>query len=94
VPAVAFLRQNAPNPFVRATAIRFGLPAAGRAEIGVYDVQGRRVRTLVSGTVEAGEHVATWDGLDAQGRRAAAGVYFYVLATDGQRFEKRMLLLP
>ncbi len=94
VPAVAFLRQNAPNPFVRATAIRFGLPAAGRAEIGVYDVQGRRLKTLVSGTLEAGEHVATWDGLDAQGRRAAAGVYFYVLATDGQRFEKRMLLLP
>jgi hypothetical protein len=38
--------------------------------------------------------VATWDGLDTQGRRAAAGVYFYVMRTDTQKFEKRMLLLP
>ncbi len=94
VPTVAFLRQNAPNPFTGRTAIRFGLPRSGRAEIGVYDVQGRRVQTLVSGQVEAGEHVATWDGRDAQGRKAATGVYFYVLATDGRRFEKRCLLLP
>ena len=41
----------------------------------------------------AGEHAATWNGFDDRGRRAAAGVYFYVFQADGKRFEKRMMLM-
>jgi hypothetical protein len=94
VPRFAFLAQNAPNPFAGATAIRFGLPRTGRADLGVFDARGRRVRSLVAGTIEAGEHALTWDGRDDRGRRAAAGVYFYILRADGRNFEKRMMLLP
>lgn len=94
LPRLAFLAQNTPNPFGQATSIRFGLPHAARGEIGVFDVQGRRVRSLVSGALEAGEHAVTWDGRDDRGRRAAAGVYFYVLRAEGTNLQKRMLLLP
>ena len=94
IPRVAFLSQNAPNPFVQTTSVRYGLPVSGRAELGVYTVQGRLVRRLVSGLVEAGEHVATWDGRDDAGRRVAAGVYYYALVTPQGRFDKKMLALP
>ena len=62
VPRMAFLAQNMPNPFGQTTSIRFGLPRTARGEIGVFDVQGRRVRSLVAGELEAGEHAVTWDG--------------------------------
>lgn len=94
IPRLAFLDQNAPNPFAQRTAIRFGLPRAAQASIGVFDVQGRRVRMLVDGNLAAGEQVVTWDGRDDQGRHAAAGVYFYVFRAEGQNLQKRMMLLP
>jgi hypothetical protein len=42
-------------------------------------VLGRRVAVLVDGALEAGAHEAVWDGRDAAGRPAAAGVYLYRL---------------
>ena len=94
IPRLAFLAQNTPNPFVQATAIRYGLPHAARASIGVFNVQGQRVRSLVEGDLPAGEYAATWDGRDDRGRHAAAGVYFYVFRVEGQNLMKRMMLLP
>jgi hypothetical protein len=94
IPSLAFLNQNTPNPFAEATAIRYGLPRAARASIGVFDVQGRRVRSLVDGDLPAGEFAVTWDGRDDRGRHAAAGVYFYVFRAEGQSLMKRMMLLP
>jgi hypothetical protein len=47
----------------------------------VFDVTGRRVATLFHGTLEAGTHVATWDGRGAGGRLAPTGVYRCVLRT-------------
>jgi hypothetical protein len=98
VPAVAFLDQNAPNPFAVAagpTAIRFGLPRAARAELAVYDVQGRRVKQLAQGVLEAGRYSAAWDGRDERGARVAAGVYYYALRADGGlKLEKRLIVLP
>ncbi len=94
IPTVAFLAQNAPNPFAGATSVRFGLPRAGRAELAIYTVQGRLVRRLVSADLAAGEHVATWDARDEAGRRVGAGVYYAALRTPDGRFEKKMLALP
>ena len=63
------LTQNAPNPFNPRTKISFVLPAAGDATLCVYDVDGRLVRTLMSGHQEAGERTVTWDGDDDRGGR-------------------------
>ena len=94
LPAIAFLRQNAPNPFAVATSIRFGLPKPGHATVGVFDAKGRRVRSLVDTDLAAGEHAVSWDGRDDRGQRASAGVYFYVLLAGGTRLDQRMMLLP
>jgi flagellar hook assembly protein FlgD len=60
------------------------LAAPGRVEVAVFDAGGRRVSTLLAGRLEAGHHPVVWDGEDATGARAPAGVYFVrAIAPDG-----------
>ena len=70
-----------PNPFRAATSIRFSMPEAGPAALAIYDVTGRRIRTLLHGDLAAGEQRLRWDGHDDSGRGVASGVYFYRLGT-------------
>jgi hypothetical protein len=87
-------QQNSPNPFHHGTRIRFGLPRATHVTLEIFDVQGRRVATLVNRErLPAGWHVRLWDGSAAGGRAAASGVYFYRLRAGDQVVTKRMVLL-
>jgi hypothetical protein len=50
---------------------------SGPVTVEVFDVTGRRVRTLVSANLSAGRHELAWDGRDDAGRSVASGLYFY-----------------
>jgi hypothetical protein len=76
VPAHFALAGGYPNPFNPKTTIRFALAAPERVHLVVYDLAGRRVRTLVNAALPAAEHEAVWDGTDDAGARVASGVYF------------------
>lgn len=87
------LYPNHPNPANPNTSIRFDVPEAGAVELAVFDVLGRRVRSLLSDDVSVGSHVVTWDGRDDWGREAASGVYLYrVVAGDFVAVERMLLL--
>ena len=90
---VNHLSAAVPNPFNPSTTIRYSLEKGGNAELTVYDVAGRQIRTLVSGFVPEGEHRVTWNGQDDRGIPAASGVYFYRLRTDGFVETRKMVLL-
>lgn len=78
-----FVLSGYPNPSRAAAGVRYGLPRAANVNLGVFDLSGRLVRTLVQARTAPGWHELRWDGNDAAGRRAAAGVYFLRLnATD------------
>jgi len=79
------LRANVPNPFQSRTTITFDLARSAPVSLNVYDVAGRRVRSLIDGgaALEAGAHTAEWNGLDDNGRRVAAGLYFARLEARG-----------
>jgi hypothetical protein len=64
-----------------ASEFQFAMPQSGRVELVIYDVQGRRVATPVSGALGAGSHRVRWDGRTDGGAPAAAGVYFGRLTT-------------
>jgi hypothetical protein len=83
-----------PNPSRGARTVRFSLAEAGPVRLEVLDVMGRRVRSLVAGTLPAGPQARTWDGLDARGSRAAAGLYFVQLRAGGRAFTERFVQLP
>jgi hypothetical protein len=87
------LMQNFPNPFNPYTNIRFGLPYATNVLLEVYNLLGQRVTTLVNGPMDAGTHTVVWNGIDADGRQVATGVYFYRLTTPDYTDVKKMLLL-
>ncbi|MCB9512776.1 MAG: T9SS type A sorting domain-containing protein [Candidatus Latescibacteria bacterium] len=93
LPTQVALRGNFPNPFNPKTSIRFELPATAQVELAVYDVKGRRVATLVDGTLIAGPHVVEWQGREASGAQATSGVYFARLKVGDEVLTRKMLLL-
>ncbi|MCK4305943.1 MAG: hypothetical protein KAY24_17020 [Candidatus Eisenbacteria sp.] len=92
--AVSFLHAAQPNPFIGRAMIRFHLAATGQVCLEIYDVAGRRVRTLIDAKMEAGDQSIIWDGADDTGRRAGAGLFWMQLKThDGYVSSKRLLTL-
>ena len=75
-----------PNPWNRETEIRLRLSAPlPEAEVAVYDLTGRRVRTLYRGAVPDGTTGIGWDGTNEAGREVAAGIYFVSVQGGGVR---------
>ena len=66
---------------------------AGLVTIKVYDVTGRRVRTLVEGEVGAGRRDVAWDLRDQGGNRVSAGLYFARMETSEKRATERIVVL-
>jgi hypothetical protein len=82
-PAIARLGLRAfPSPAAGPMGIMLDVPRSGRVEVGVYDVAGRLVKSLVSGTLPAGAHRVTWDG---SGATAGSGVYFIRLREGNEQ---------
>jgi flagellar hook assembly protein FlgD len=61
--------------------------------VHLYDVAGRRVRTLVHGELPAGFHHAAWDGRDDRGQNVGNGVYFYRIVAGDWRSLRKLILL-
>src|SRR6185436_13695735 len=77
LPTEFALSSPRPNPSSAGTSVELDVPAGkGKATVAVYDLAGRRVRSLVEGEATPGRHVLKWDGRDSSGLKAAAGVYF------------------
>lgn len=66
----------------------------GIAEVAVFDLSGRRVRTLASGAFESGYRTATWNGRDESGTRVPGGVYFVRAATGGEVAQLKLVVMP
>ncbi len=97
IPRALALHQNYPNPFNPSTTITFVLPGAAGTrrpvDLTVYDIRGRRVRTLVGSNLEPGSHSVTWNGKDSEGRGVSSGIYFYTLKTADGTFTRKMIVL-
>lgn len=92
MPLVTRLLPNVPNPFNPVTEIHFELTASSPVRIAVYDLSGRRVRTLIEGHLPAGAHHQVWNGRDDHGRTLASGAY-YVRMVAGTRIDRRKVML-
>jgi hypothetical protein len=83
-----------PSPARHGTTVSFTLPAAGRAELTIYDLLGRRIVTLADGVQPAGPRSIHWDGRARDGSPAWPGVYFARLVTAGQAMSARFIVTP
>ena len=93
-PRVVYFRSR-PNPFQSSAQIELrmdGGPLAGQLTIGIYDIQGRLVRSLFKGASSASTTVS-WDGTTTSGERAGSGVYYYRLDVGSTHLKRRLILL-
>jgi hypothetical protein len=91
-PQHAMLQAAMPNPFRARTVLAYDLVRQGRVDLSIYDVSGRLVRSLVSGTVqEAGHHSVEWDGRDGAGAATGTGLYFGRLEAGGESAVRRLV---
>jgi flagellar hook assembly protein FlgD len=74
-----------------ASTVRFGVSRAGRVQVNIYDVAGRKVRGLADRVFPAGEHTLQWDGTDDAGGKVARGVYF--VRSSVQKDSGRIIVL-
>jgi hypothetical protein len=86
------LFQNEPNPLRECTAIRFEVGVSGLISLAIYDVTGRRIRTLVSEFRRAGLYHLFWDGLDDSRVSTPSGIYFCHLRAGRQRATRLVVL--
>ena len=80
-----------PNPGVGVARLRFGLPERVRVDLELFDLQGRRLVTLLAGERDAGWHEVTWNGWTDAGGTAGAGLYFARLRAGGREFRQRLI---
>jgi len=83
------LYNNYPNPFNPTTTIRFDLPEKTNVELVVYDILGRRVKSLVDNQVRnPGRYEVSFNA-----NALASGVYIYKLTTKNYSQARKMLLV-
>jgi hypothetical protein len=82
------LGQNYPNPFNPSTSIQFALPESGQVQIDVFNMIGRRVMSVVNGTMSAGYHVVTLDASPL-----SSGLYIYRLKAGNVVLTQKMTLV-
>lgn len=93
LPGVFELIGNYPNPFNANTVIRFSLANPCDADLSIFDIMGRKLKTLASGAHNTGTYDYTWDGTDDSGNSVSSGIYFYKLSYDGKTTAKRMVMI-
>jgi hypothetical protein len=87
------LYQNHPNPFNPTTRIRYEIRARTHVSLIVFDVQGRRIKTLVNEVKGQGQFTAEWNGTNSTGARVSTGVYFYRLSAGNFNQTMKMVML-
>jgi 3',5'-cyclic AMP phosphodiesterase CpdA len=88
VPSRPVISGNLPNPFGARTVVRFGIPGEGHVDLALYDVSGRSVAKIASGTYPAGYHEVTWENDGSAG----TGLYFLRLGFGPQEVTRKLVV--
>jgi 1,4-alpha-glucan branching enzyme len=93
VPLSYRLSQNYPNPFNPSTTVQFELPRLSKVNLVIFDLLGRKVKTLVNKSVAPGKYEVQWNGRNESGVPVSSGIY--ILHFRAGKFEqnRRIILL-
>jgi hypothetical protein len=90
--ALPFLSTR-PNPSHYYTQFEVFLPRSQRLLLDVYDIRGRKVKTLDGGFMSEGRHSLTWDACDERGQHVSPGVYIVRLDAAGRAVSRKIVIL-
>ena len=85
--------SNYPNPFNQSTTISYNTLDAGFIQIDIFDINGRRVYSLVNEDRNKGSYYDVWNGESNTGKHLDSGVYYYILRVNGVFISKDKCLL-
>jgi hypothetical protein len=88
MPEKYILSQNYPNPFNPATVINYSIPVTGNVKIDVFDLLGRKIKTIVNEEKSAGTYIVKFDA-----SFLSSGVYFYRLQVGNFVSTKKMVIM-
>lgn len=87
------LAASRPNPFSDGTRVAFSVARAAPVALDIYDLGGRRVRRLLSGTFAAGRFESRWDGRDDRGAELPSGLYHARLRIGSWSATSRLMMV-
>jgi flagellar hook assembly protein FlgD len=87
------IHQNYPNPFNPVTTLRYELPEQTHVNIMIYDMLGRKVKTLINQTQDAGYRSVIWEATNDYGKPVSAGIYLYQIQAGEYNSTQKMVLL-
>jgi len=93
LPKSFVLQQNYPNPFNQQTTIKYSVSELGPVEVTIYDVLGKRIRSLASGFHQPGIYEVSWDGTDSSGSPVPGGMYICRMGARNFSSHKKVLLM-
>lgn len=82
-----------PNPFNPETFISFDLEEAADVKLGIYNVKGQKIKTLVDEFFRKGSYKISWDGSTASGNSAVSGIYFYRVEIGNDIVNGKVIML-
>jgi len=88
IPYEFSLQQNYPNPFNPSTKIEFAIPRAEFVTLDIFNILGKKVETLISKQMSAGNYSVTWDA-----SMVSSGIYLYKINAGAFSETKKMTLL-
>ena len=94
LPASLAFHAPRPNPLLRDVTFAFDLPEAAPVSLAIYDLTGRRVATIVSGSLGPGRYHVPWNAVSESGPRVPGGLYFARFVTAGMSRVARLIVLP
>ena len=93
IPASFALDQNYPNPFNPSTTVRYQIPNDANVALDIYNLQGQKIRTLVSKEQKAGYYSVVWDGRNEAGQTVSSGLYLYRVQAGSFVATHKMLMI-
>lgn len=87
------LTNNYPNPFNASTTIEYYLSKPSEVTLKIFNVYGREIKTLYTGTQQSGAHRCVWDGTDNADNNVSSGLYLFHIECAGELQTKKLILL-
>lgn len=82
LPSTFALMRGFPNPFNGTVQIEVDIPKRGEHSLALYNLQGRKVKTLHRGLLASGKHSFEWNAVDDRNNGVASGIYLAVLQSN------------
>lgn len=87
------LTQNYPNPFNSETKIHFQIPNSDFVSLKIYNIIGQEIKTVIDEKLNAGYHVADWNGQNKNGDMVSSGLYYYQIESGDYKATQRMIFV-